>query len=84
MYLNSLINIGICYKNRELYEKAIEYYEKATSIDKGDEAVMFNHAMTIVLIINRLDGDVFQEVRKERAGKAEALFKNLLGINPNN
>ena len=45
---------------------------------------MFNHAMTIVLIINRLDGDVFQEVRKERAGKAEALFKNLLGINPNN
>lgn len=42
LYANSLINIGICYKITEQYEKAIDFYERARKIDPNDEAVIYN------------------------------------------
>jgi len=46
--LDSLVNIGICFKNQEQFDKASEYYEKASKVDPNDEVVLFNYAMCIM------------------------------------
>jgi len=71
LYINSLINIAICYKNKELYEKAEFYCDKAYKIDTNDQVVLFNYGMIVMLMINQLEGDSFNEVKKERARKAK-------------
>ncbi len=45
LYLNSLVNIGICHKIIGQVERAIDYYEKARKIDPKDETIIFNQAM---------------------------------------
>lgn len=34
--LNSLVNLGICYKTTNQYDRAIEVYERARKIDPAD------------------------------------------------
>lgn len=48
LYLNSLINISICYKNLGLIEEAIEVNEKAYRISSNEESITFNLAMCIL------------------------------------
>lgn len=33
IYLNSLVNIGISYKNQGKYEEAVEVYQKVKKVD---------------------------------------------------
>jgi len=33
IYLNSLVNIGISYKNQGRYEEAVEVYQKVNKVD---------------------------------------------------
>lgn len=84
LYLNSLVNIGICYKITEQFEKAVDYYEKANQLDPNDEVALYNHAMAIMSILRQISADSFQEVTKERARKAETLLKKVLSKNPQN
>lgn len=83
LYLDALVNLGICYKNIELLEKAEEIFAKASGVEPNDEISVFNHAMTVMKIIQKLDCNIFQELVKEKTIKAEELFKKLLLINPN-
>jgi tetratricopeptide (TPR) repeat protein len=59
LYVNSLINMGICYKITEQYEKAIGYYERATKIDPNDESIIYNQAMAYMAILQTLNTDIF-------------------------
>lgn len=83
LYLDSLVNLGICYKNTEQLEKAAEIFAKASLVDPNDEVCVYDHAMTLMKIIQKLDCQIYHELAKEKTAKAEELFKKLLLINPN-
>lgn len=51
LLVNSLINLGICFKITGQYEKAIEYYERAKKIDPNDESIIYNQAMTYIALL---------------------------------
>jgi tetratricopeptide (TPR) repeat protein len=59
LLVNSLINIGICYKITEQYEKAIDYYERARKIDPNDETIIYNQAMAYMAILHTINIDIF-------------------------
>jgi tetratricopeptide (TPR) repeat protein len=81
--VDSLVNLGICYKLTKQYEKAIDYFEKARRIDSNDEAIIFNEGMAYMANLETINPDIFSEVSKEKALKAESLFKQLSSSNPN-
>lgn len=82
LFVNSLINLGICYKLTDQFEKAIECYERAKKIEPNDEVIIYNQAMAYMALIQAINIDIFHEVSKEKALKAEPLFKLLLKNNP--
>ena len=82
--LNSLVNLGICYKMTEQYDRAIEFYERARKVDQNDESVLYNQAMAYMASLQTIDTDIFFEVSKERAEKAQALFQQVLKASPKN
>lgn len=84
LYLNSLINLGISFKNKDLFEKANECYKKAISVNPEEESGYFNYGMSVVAALSSTDSSIFQEFTKEQAGKATQLFKRVLEINPDN
>lgn len=75
LYLNSLINLGICYKSKELYDEACECYDRALKIDPKDPATLFNYAMTVVSNLEHIDQVIFHEVVKEKANKAVSILR---------
>ena len=81
LYLNSLINLGISYKNKDLFDKANECYEKVIKISPNEESAYFNYAMCIVCSLNSTDNKAFHEVTKEEAEKAISLFNKVKEIN---
>ena len=50
-YLNCLVNLGICYKNMNLFEEAMNYYKKARDIAPEDEGVLFNYGISLIYSI---------------------------------
>ena len=84
MYINSLINLGICYKNLGLYEKAISIYENVNRIAPDEEVGYYNHAMNILSLIQK---NTIKKVSKfdiELSIKATILFAKVLDLNPSN
>ncbi len=75
LYINSLINLGICYKNKELFDKATDCYQRALSINPKDQSALFNYGMTIASNLARIDSDTFRWMAKEKAEKAVQIFK---------
>lgn len=49
--MNSLINVGICYKNKGLLEEAIAIYEKVNKVGGNDESGLYNQAMCLLALI---------------------------------
>jgi tetratricopeptide (TPR) repeat protein len=84
LYINSLINLGICYKNNSLFEKAGECYEKVLKLSPNEESALFNYGMCISCSLDALDRRVFFEVTKEQASKALKLFKKVCELNKEN
>ena len=84
LYLNSLVNLGICYKIIGHFDKAIETYEKVYKIDPNDETALYNHSMVLVDQIKKLNSKTFQEVTKFKIEAAVKMFNRLLQINENN
>lgn len=82
--MNSLVNLGICYKNKNLFDKACEFYEKARKVDPNDETCLFNYAMALVGSLGEIDQEVFQEVAKQKAEKASIIMNKYNEINQGN
>ena len=59
MHLNSLINLGISYKNKDLFDQANECYEKVLKIKPDEESAYFNYGMSIVSSLHSTDKSVF-------------------------
>lgn len=83
LYGNSLVNLGICFKITQQYDKAIMCYEKARKKDPNDESIIFNEAMAYMANLKSIDTDIFYEVSKEKAEKAEQLLKKISNKNTN-
>ena len=81
LYLNSLVNLGISYKNKDLFDKASECYEKVLKLNPSEESAYFNYGMCIVCSLHCTDNHVFHEVTKEEAEKATRLFTKVKELN---
>lgn len=58
-------------------------YEKARKKDPNDESIIFNEAMAYMANLKSIDTDIFYEVSKEKAEKAEQLLKKISNKNTN-
>jgi tetratricopeptide (TPR) repeat protein len=47
LYIDSLINLGINYKNDRHFEEAEECYEKVLKLNPNEESALFNYGMCI-------------------------------------
>lgn len=65
--MNSLINVGICYKNVGLLEEAIAIYERVNKMGEDDESGLYNQAMCLLALIEASPSLSFAIVNKERA-----------------
>lgn len=84
LYVNSLINVGICYKNLGIYEEAISIYEKVNRIAANEEIGYYNHAMNILSLIRKNTVRKVNNFDVELADKATMLFDKVLELNPSN
>ena len=84
LYVNSLINVGICYKNLGLYEKAITIYERVNEIAPNEEVGYFNNAMNILSLIQQNTAKRVNKFDVELANRATMLFNKVLDLNPAN
>ena len=53
LYEDTLINMGICYKNMGQYDKAIEIFDKAIKGNLTDESGWFNKGMCYFKILQK-------------------------------
>lgn len=77
LYLNSLINIGICFKNEGQIEQAITNYRKVLSIDPLEPDAAFNLAICLLNSIETKNSNAFHKFYHERALEAQALFRQV-------
>ena len=68
--LNSLVNMGICYKNLQAVDKAIAVYQKVYELDPKEEAGVFNLAICLLNSIEEKHSERFGKVCQERAKQA--------------
>jgi tetratricopeptide (TPR) repeat protein len=60
-----LINEGICYKNLQLFDEAIERNDKAIKVRPNDECGYFNKGMCLLKKIYSLIKTNFLNVKKK-------------------
>ena len=60
-----MINQGICYKNLQLYDEAVECNDKAIKIRPNDESAYYNKGMCLLKKIYSLIKKNFQNVKKK-------------------
>lgn len=77
LYLNSLINIGICYKNEGQTDQAINNYRKVLAIDPQEPDAAFNLAICLLNSIETKNSSAFHKFYHERALEAQALFQRV-------
>jgi hypothetical protein len=49
---------------------SIECFEKSRKLDRNDESIIFNEAMTYMAILETINTDIFYELAREKALKA--------------
>lgn len=77
LYLNSLINIGICFKNEGEIEQAISTYRKVLANEPEEQDAVFNLAICLLNSIETKNSNAFHKFYHERAYEAEALFRRV-------
>ena len=82
--INSMVNMGICYRNLRAIDKAIAVYQRVHDLDPKEEAGMFNLAICLLNSIEEKQSERFNKVCQQRAKKAEELFNTTLSRNSNN
>lgn len=84
LYYDAYLNQGICFKNLQLFDKAVECNDKAIQISPNDESGHFNKAMCILKKIYSLSKSTFVSVKRKLCQEIQPIFKRVLEINPNN
>ena len=82
LYLNSLVNLGISYKNEGHLEKAVVIYEQVNNLAPQDSSGYFNHAMCLTTLIEFSPANA--TVNRERAMKVTALLDQVQLLAPGN
>lgn len=77
LYLNALINIGICFKNEGQLEQAIDSYRKVLALDPKEPDAAFNLAICLLNSIETRGSNAFHHLNRERALEAQALFQGV-------
>ena len=75
LYLNSLINIGVSYKNERRFEEAVDVYQKVNVLAPEDESGLFNHAVCLLGLIEITPE--MELVNRHRASTIEVLLNRV-------
>ena len=81
MYLDSYNNLGICYKNVDNYNQAIECFEKIEKEKPTDSSVKFNLAVCYLRMVKRMARNKKNQnamLLKENFLKTKQLFESVL------
>jgi tetratricopeptide (TPR) repeat protein len=82
LYLDSLVNIGICFKNRGEIDEAIRVNRKVLEVDPAEASATFNLAICLLNSIEDKNSPLFHKFYHERAAEAEGLFLAVLRKTP--
>ena len=82
LYINSLINIGITFKNQRKFQEAVSVYEKVNLLNGQEQSGLFNHATCLIgLIESTPSADI---VNRDRAMKVNRLLDAVQKMNSEN